>query len=390
VILVTGYVLYRIPSRSDKVDLLFLLVSSVFDFISDILVILTQPFFSLGLYILAVVLASPLLELVFLLRDLRKAGQMNCFQWFGLPHSTKSLYGKSLRLTYEGRCPMIANFCLAPKSIASSDPIFPVHDNLFTLLAEIIIQFIRWLCLIVVWCAWIFIYILMAIPWMIVHSPFIVSWFILGTLLHQTNAIAIKPIHSLWLQSWLHGPIVLWSTFQSVCILGRLEESEAGTKSTNEPTKKEDFLDLYQANRRFIVEAMFESFPQFVVLFVSAWLLDQLSIVTYVSMICSLLVVANTVYRIFYWWLVHKYPLNAIPLFGQPDEDRVGLLKSTNTDTGIKFSTFMNATPTEVVNPVVSAEAVSNSIPSTSEEPRLSSNLSNVSELLFILKIWSE
>ncbi len=134
--------------------------------------------------------------------------------------------------------------------------------------------------------AQIILYLILHLPWIILHAPIFVPMYIFGCFLFMTKLFSIGKIHDIWMYAWT---------------------------GSNDFASPED-IDTKLYNETYFSGVLMESIPQFILQVINSVYTKQMNAITVVSISFSAMMIINSVYRFVYFVLHSKTPLRDIPI----------------------------------------------------------------------------
>jgi len=237
------------------------------DILSDALYVSETKFYNYGLFISsATFLVAPNIMFVYKMYDIGALRPVflvplptTTFFWLGWERGFPTAYGK-----------------LIPHLV------FEHNDSLLKLMWSAL----GWILVLIMQFLSFMVFVLVALPPILLHVPFYVFWLALGFFLHQTKVIAIGRVWTLWFRVW------------------------TGTRYFDLPS----LIDTGIMNESLFAEFVSETLPQLVVQITNNQLMNLWTPIGIFSSLLSIFMAASGVYRFVYWRFILGVPYEDVPI----------------------------------------------------------------------------
>lgn len=149
---------------------------------------------------------------------------------------------------------------------------------------------------------------ILLLPFLVLNSPVLLPWLIIGSLLYQSKAFAVRGVANLWIHIWTGD---YWSTSSS---------TDADMQKAHERRQKDlEFAKIHPIDEKVLNESInshvaFETGPLVAVQFINNSLSNSWTPLAYFSMAFSIFNALSGLYRIVYYRFFLKIRMEDIPI----------------------------------------------------------------------------
>lgn len=143
---------------------------------------------------------------------------------------------------------------------------------------------------------------IIAIPFVLINLPFLLPWYLLGSFLFISKALAITAVSDAWYTLWTG--ITRTTTTTEEDENGR-EGQEGNTTQSTRATSGIIIIDKSALNSSLLVHALFETTPILIIQIINSTFLGTWDAISIASITFSILNAATMLYRIGYYRIYH-------------------------------------------------------------------------------------
>lgn len=142
--------------------------------------------------------------------------------------------------------------------------------------------------------------------------PYFFLIFLLGYYLIQTKLLSLPFYIELW-----HDLLFVTSTNDvrvSEVALSSHSTDTNSLPSKSSPDLRVNQVNLHTLNKAILIEIYFEAIPQIVIQTINNTRMNSFGTISLISLVISVLIICNTLYRLLYYYFYHGVPLGEIPI----------------------------------------------------------------------------